>query len=160
MARLFLRIDLGTERLLGPGKVRLLEFIGERGSIAAAGRAMGMSYRRAWLLVDETNRCFREPVVRTQPGGRAGGGAELTGFGRDVIARYRAIERDAQTATAHHLAALEAASTAPPADPVAGPPRRAGDCRRGRRPAADDGGTVPPEPAERPDNLCRLSAHT
>ena len=114
MARLFLRVDLGGNRLLGPGKVRLLEVIGERGSISAAGRTMGMSYRRAWLLVDEINRSFHEPAVRTRPGGRSGGGAELTKVGREIIARYRAIERDAVRATADHLTAL--AEAAGPAD--------------------------------------------
>ena len=95
MAELFLRIDLGAERMLGPGKVRLLEMIDEVGSISAAGRALGMSYRRAWVLVDETNRCFSAPVVEAHPGGRAGGGAELTTFGREVVGHYRAIERRA-----------------------------------------------------------------
>ena len=62
---------------LGPGKIRLLELIGERGSISAAGRGMGMSYRRAWLLVDDLNRCFKEPVVLTQLGGSGGGGGRI-----------------------------------------------------------------------------------
>lgn len=109
MAELFLRIDLGAERLLGPGKVRLLETIDELGSISAAGRAMGMSYRRAWVLVDETNRCFHAPVVAARPGGRAGGGASLTTLGREVVAHYRAIERRAATAAAEDLEALQAA---------------------------------------------------
>lgn len=108
MAKLFLRVDLGAERLLGHGKVRLLAFIGELGSISAAGRAMGMSHRCAWRLVEQTNRCFRELAVRARPGGRAGGGAELTALGRDIVARYRAIEQDAQRAASPHLAALEA----------------------------------------------------
>ncbi len=110
MAELFVRIDLGAARLIGPGKVRLLELVDEHGSIAAAGRAMGMSYRRAWRLVDETNGLFREPAVATQHGGRAGGGAALTAFGREVVRRYRAIETEATAAAATHLNALEAAA--------------------------------------------------
>ena len=112
MARLFLRIDLGGERFLGPGKVRLLELIDELGSIASAGRAMGMSYRRAWRLVDETNRCFRQPAVAARPGGRAGGGAARTPFGREVVGRYRAIERQAETAARSELTALQASASA------------------------------------------------
>ena len=110
MAGLFLRVDLGGNRLLGPGKVRLLEVIGERGSISAADRTMGISYRRAWLLVDEINHSFHQPAVKT----RSGGGAELAKVGREIIDRYRAIERDATRATAEHLAAL--AEAAGPAD--------------------------------------------
>jgi molybdate transport system regulatory protein len=150
MAKLFLRVDIGADRLLGPGKVRLLEVIGELGSISAAGRAMGMSYRRAWLLVDEANRCFREPVVAARPGGRAGGGAALTRFGREVIGRYRAIEREAQAATAHHLEALEAAS-ARPADADTGEANRPACCAAGRgRPAEAEAAE------ERPAARCRL----
>ena len=77
-ARLSIRIDLPGGRRVGPGKIRLLELIDETGSISAAGRAMAMSYRRAWLLVESLNTGFREPVVDAQPGGRHGGGARLT----------------------------------------------------------------------------------
>jgi molybdate transport system regulatory protein len=143
---------MGAERLLGPGKVRLLEVIGELGSISAAGRAMGMSYRRAWLLVDEANRCFREPVVAARPGGRAGGGAALTRFGREVIGRYRAIEREAQAATAHHLEALQAAS-ARPAD-AADPDSQPAYCATGRARTAETKAPEDQQPAPR----CRLPA--
>lgn len=132
MAELFLRIDLGAERLLGPGKVRLLELIDRLGSIAAAGRSMGMSYRRAWLLVDELNGTFRQPVVAKQHGGRAGGGAAVTDFGREVVARYRAIEAEAQAAVAGHLQVLQAEAApceAAPQDP--GPADRPADCAGG-----------------------------
>ena len=105
--RLTIRVDFG-EFLLGPGKVRLLELIGDSGSISAAGRAMDMSYRRAWLLIDEMNRHFREPVVLTARGGRQGGGAELTEFGREVITRYRDLETRATAAAAPHVAAFDA----------------------------------------------------
>ncbi|MFP4270371.1 MAG: winged helix-turn-helix domain-containing protein [Alphaproteobacteria bacterium] len=135
MARLFLRIDLGAERLLGPGKVRLLEMIDEVGSIAAAGRALEMSYRRAWLLVDETNRCFSAPVVEARPGGKAGGGTQLTAFGREVVAHYRAIERRAAAAAADDLEALQAAA-AERLETPGGTGDRARDCRGGT--ARDD----------------------
>jgi molybdate transport system regulatory protein len=106
MARLTLRIEFDEERAIGPGKARLLELIQQHRSIAAAGRAMGMSYRRAWLLVDDLNRCFDEPVVRAQHGGRDGGGATLTDFGRSLVEHYRAIETEAERATRKRLAAL------------------------------------------------------
>ena len=109
MARLTIRIDLSGHGAIGPGKIRLLELVGESGSISAAGRAMKMSYRRAWMLIDNLNRCFRSPVVETQLGGTRGGGAVLSALGHDVIARYRAIERAAAKATAMQLAALDAA---------------------------------------------------
>ncbi len=109
MARLQLRIDFGPEGALGPGKIALLERIDECGSIAAAGRTMGMSYKRAWNLIDSLQSCFREPLVVTRPGGPRGGGTALTPFGRDVVRHYRAMERKAAEAAAGHLAALEAA---------------------------------------------------
>jgi molybdate transport system regulatory protein len=105
--RLTVRVDFGADRALGPGKIRLLEAIGKTGSISRAGRALGMSYRRAWLLVDDMNRSFRAPVVATQPGGARGGGAELTPFGLELIENYRAIESRATAAAKRHLQALE-----------------------------------------------------
>lgn len=78
MPTLSLRIDLEPEGRIGPGKIELLEKIASFGSIAAGGRAMGMSYRRAWELVDELNRVFGKPVLTSQSGGRHGGGAALT----------------------------------------------------------------------------------
>jgi molybdate transport system regulatory protein len=109
MATLRLRVDLDPCGAVGPGKIELLEHIEALGSIAAAGRAMGMSYRRAWELVDSVNQCFRQPVVAKQLGGAAGGGATLSPFGREVIRRYRAIEVDAERAATAHLKALQAA---------------------------------------------------
>jgi molybdate transport system regulatory protein len=106
--RLTLRVDFGTDRAIGPGKVLLLEAIRDTGSISQAGRSLGMSYRRAWLLVDDMNRCFREPVVTAQPGGSQGGGAALTAFGEKVVQRYRAIETQATAATKPQLHDLEA----------------------------------------------------
>jgi molybdate transport system regulatory protein len=108
-ARLTLRIDLGEDRAVGPGKVRLLEAIRDTGSISKAGIALGMSYRRAWLLVDDMNKCFSEPVIAAQVGGSHGGGAALTSFGNRLIDQCRAIETEAHFATASRLRELEAA---------------------------------------------------
>jgi molybdate transport system regulatory protein len=105
--RLTVRVDFGADRALGPGKIRLLEAIGKTGSISRAGRALGMSYRRAWLLVDDMNRSFRAPVVATQPGGVRGGGAALTPFGLELIEKYRAIEARATAAAEPDLQALQ-----------------------------------------------------
>jgi molybdate transport system regulatory protein len=107
MARLKLKLQVmcGEEIALGPGKADLLEAIAGHGSIAAAGRAMGMSYRRAWLLVDAMNRCWTEPLVATSPGG-----AELTALGGEVLEAYRRLARAAeQSACGPAWAALEAA---------------------------------------------------
>ena len=106
---LYLRVDFGEHGALGPGKTRLMELIAETGSISAAGRAMGMSYRRAWLLVDSLNAAFAEPLVAKQTGGSGGGGAVLTRLGRDVVGRYRRIERRAASAGRKDIAALAAA---------------------------------------------------
>src|SRR5262245_19295852 len=103
---LSLRIDLDDDGRIGPGKILLLEKIQEFGSISAAGRAMDMSYKRAWDLVDEINRICRQPAVERQTGGKNGGGAALTQFGLSLVARYRKIERDAASAVRKDLQAL------------------------------------------------------
>ena len=103
LPQLSVRIDLDSEDRIGPGKIELLEQIREHGSISAAGRAMDMSYRRAWLLVDALNRTFREPVVATKLGGNGGGGAELTPFGEALVGRYRDMEMVAHAALRPHL---------------------------------------------------------
>src|SRR6266850_598152 len=103
---LSVRIDLDTEGRIGPGKIQLLENIQEFGSISAAGRAMNMSYKRAWDLVDEINRICRHAAVERQTGGKNGGGAILTPFGMSLVARYRKIERDAASAVRKELQAL------------------------------------------------------
>lgn len=105
--RLTVRVDFGAERALGPGKIRLLEAVKNSGSISQAGRSLDMSYRRAWLLIDDMNRCFREPVVAAQPGGAQGGGAALTPFGEQVIEAYREIEARATAAAKQQLRELE-----------------------------------------------------
>ena len=105
--RLAVRVDFGSDRALGPGKIRLLEAVRNCGSISQAGRSLDMSYRRAWLLIDDMNRCFREPVVEAQPGGAQGGGAALTAFGEELIEKYRAIETQATAAAKQQLRDLE-----------------------------------------------------
>jgi molybdate transport system regulatory protein len=107
MATLSIRVDLDPSKRLGPGKIDLLEKIAEHGSISAAGRAMRMSYRRAWELVADLNAAFGAPVVTAQPGGKSGGGARLTPLGRELVAHYRAIEAEAAKAAAAHLRAFE-----------------------------------------------------
>ena len=87
-----LRLVFGDDAMLGPGKADLLRLIGETGSISAAGRRMGMSYRRAWSLVAELNGAFREPLVESARGGSGGGGAVLTDAGRSVLDLYRRLE--------------------------------------------------------------------
>ena len=97
--------DAGTVAI-GPGKIALLEAIAATGSITAAARALGMSYRRAWLLVDETNRCMVEPAVETVAGGERGGGTALTPAGAELVTRYRALERETANAARHALGPL------------------------------------------------------
>ncbi len=100
--RLSIRIDLTAGGRIGPGKVALLEEIDRSGSISAAGRAMKMSYRRAWQLVEDLNRTVSDPVVETSAGGAGGGGARLTEAGHTLVREYRAMERAAsETANAH-----------------------------------------------------------
>ncbi len=93
--RAAIKVDFGTEVRLGPGKVRLLELIAESGSISEAARQMEMSYRRAWLLIDEVNGIFGKPVVETATGGAGGGGAKITPLGEAVIVAFRSIENEA-----------------------------------------------------------------
>lgn len=107
--RLTLRVDFGSSRSIGPGKIRLLEAVERTGSISRAGRALGMSYRRAWLLIDDMNRCFRHAVVDAKPGGSQGGGAVLTRFGAELVRDYRAIETAATDAARQRLRGLEGA---------------------------------------------------
>ena len=93
--KLKLQLACGDGYAMGPGKADLLEAIGREGSISAAGRAMGMSYRRTWLLVDEMNRCFEHRLVETLAGGGRERGARLSEAGAEVLAAYRALEADA-----------------------------------------------------------------
>jgi molybdate transport system regulatory protein len=102
--RLSLRIDLANGARLGPGKAQLLALIDEHGSIRAAGAAMGMSYRRAWLLADEINRMFNEPSISTRHGGKSGGGAGLTPFGETLLATCRRMDAESHRALSADLA--------------------------------------------------------
>jgi len=108
MPSLSLRINLDPEGRIGPGKIQLLEQIAAFGSISAAARAMEMSYKRAWDLVEEMNRLFGKRLVSAQTGGKHGGGAQLTPVGLAVVSRFRAIERAATAAAAQQLTALQA----------------------------------------------------
>ncbi len=107
--RLSIRLDLASGARIGPGKVAVLEQIARSGSISAAGRALRMSYRRTWELVEDLNRSLGTPVVETAAGGSGGGGAVLTRAGKAVVERYRAIELDTATAARKHLLALHRA---------------------------------------------------
>lgn len=98
-----IRILVGAVVAIGPGKADLLQAIGRGGSISAAARSMGMSYRRAWLLVEAMNKAFRSPLVQTLTGGDGGGGARLTNLGEEVLRRYRAMEDRAARAVAADL---------------------------------------------------------
>lgn len=106
--RLQLRIFLGNSVAIGPGKADLLAAVAETGSISAAGRSMGMSYKKAWYLLDTMNRCFRTPLVEASKGGKGFGGARVTPLGTEVLARYRAVESRAAVAFADDLDALNA----------------------------------------------------
>jgi molybdate transport system regulatory protein len=107
MTRLTLRIDFDKDHRLGPGKIRLLELIQQHGSISAASRLMGMSYRRAWALIANLNETFTEPLITARTGGAGGGAAELTPKGQAVVRAYRAIEAGAASAALTELRPLE-----------------------------------------------------
>ncbi len=102
-----LRIDFPQAERLGRGKIMLLQHIAATGSISAAGRAMDMSYRRAWLLVSALNAMFSQPSVESQRGGKQGGGAEVTPFGLELISRYHAMQSRLETALADDLQWLD-----------------------------------------------------
>lgn len=112
--RLRIRVVFGDHAMLGPGKADLLTLIAETGSISAAGRAMNMSYKRAWLLVDTMNAAFTQPLVDRTRGGAKGGGARLTPMGETVLAHYRALEAKLVQAGAKEMAALRALQPDPP----------------------------------------------
>ncbi len=110
--RLTIRLDFDETRRLGPGKVALLESIGRTGSISAAGREHAMSYRKAWLMVEDMNRMFARPLVAARSGGVKGGGAELTEAGAQVAALYRAAERKMRDGAKAEIARMESALAA------------------------------------------------
>ena len=102
------RIMLDDEIAFGPGKADLLAAIQATGSISAAGKQLGMSYRRAWMLVDSMNRCFKQPLVETSTGGAQGGGTSLTDTGINVLADYRALQDEINTLGGVHFPRFEA----------------------------------------------------
>jgi len=99
-----LRISFRKSIAMGPGKADLLEAIAATGSISAAARKLAMSYRRAWLLVDTMNNCFKSPLVETLTGGAQGGGAQVTVLGHDVVRRYREMEKKAGASVSREMA--------------------------------------------------------
>ena len=127
-----LRIDLGPGISIGPGKIALLEQIERGGSLSQAARVLKMSYRRAWLLLDDLNHGLAEPVTTASVGGSGGGGAQLTDFGRRVIAAYREVERGSRELAAQKLEWISVAApeTREPAEtgrrPINRPLARAG----------------------------------
>ena len=113
--RLSIRIDLENGDRIGPGKIALLEAIRTTGSISAAARRIGMSYRRAWLLVEEINHALREPAVAAETGGRRGGGAVVTPAGEQLVGLYRTIESHARSAASGEFRAIGKLVRAPAA---------------------------------------------
>ena len=104
--RLSIRLDLTSGDRIGPGKIALLEAIQATGSISAAARRLDMSYRRAWLLVEQLNDALEEPAVTAAPGGRRGGGATLTPVGKQLVALYRSIEGIARSSAKEQFRAM------------------------------------------------------
>jgi len=98
-----LKVSFRKSIAMGPGKAALLDSIAKKGSISAAARELGMSYRRAWILVDTMNNCFVSPLVETLTGGSRGGGAQVTEFGHEVLVRYRAMERKATASVRNEM---------------------------------------------------------
>jgi molybdate transport system regulatory protein len=111
MAHLRLTVVLDSGARIGPGKAALLESVHSSGSISAAARAMGMDYKRAWHLIDSLNQAFNTPVVERTTGGTGGGGATLTPFGEELLARYRKLEAAARELAVSDLKALERISS-------------------------------------------------
>ncbi|MBC9246064.1 LysR family transcriptional regulator [Paracoccus sp. 11-3] len=106
--RIKLRLEYDVPLVLGPGKLQLLSLIDRLGSISAAGREMGMSYKRAWSLIEEMNSAFAAPVVASSRGGKGGGGATVTATGQEVMRRFQALENLLADQGADELAALSA----------------------------------------------------
>ena len=112
MSKLRIRLYFDDESWIGPGKAELLEAIARHGSISAAGRQMGMSYKRAWDLVAEMNRIFGGPVAEAQMGGKGGGGARLTPLGQEIVRQYRALEAAAAKAAQNPIRRLRKLASA------------------------------------------------
>lgn len=124
-----IRIDFDDDRYIGHGRVQLLELIGQHGSIAQAAKAMGMSYKRAWYLMDEFNSMFADPLIERQHGGRGGGAAKLTPFGADLVRQYRDMEAKALTVFSKPLASIEK-HLMPAEKPAPKPTKKSGQTAR------------------------------
>lgn len=124
MVSVRLRLDFASGSSVGPGKIDLLAAIGAEGSLSAAARQVGMSYRRAWLLLDSLNRAFASPATTASVGGRGGGGVVLTPFGRDLVRAYRAFEKDAARLAERRFAPLTRTARPARAGRRVAPPRR------------------------------------
>lgn len=107
MTRIVLRIDFDDVHYVGHGRIELMELIGQHGSIARAAKAMGMSYKRAWYLADAINETFAEPVIKRTHGGKGGGSAHLTDFGKELVSDYRNMEAKALKVFAQPLKRME-----------------------------------------------------
>jgi molybdate transport system regulatory protein len=112
--QLRLRVMRGSAVIFGPGRADLLALIQAHGSIAAAGREMGMSYKRAWALVDSLNTWFASPLVEAAKGGAGGGGAKLTPLGLELLSAYRRLEQECAEVSAGPLAQMQAALAVSP----------------------------------------------
>jgi molybdate transport system regulatory protein len=121
--RVSLRIDVGPGCSIGPGKIALLEAIRDSGSLSEGARSLGMSYRRAWLLLDDLNRSFEQRVAVTAAGGARGGGAQLTEHGHELVRDYRHVEQAALKAAGKHMGQARVQS-APPASRLRKPRKK------------------------------------
>lgn len=113
MIRLRFRLDFAPGTSIGPGKIDLLAAIDAEGSLSAAARQIGMSYRRAWLLLDSLNRGFSTPVTSASVGGRGGGGVALTPFGRELVRRYRAFDAEIEAIARRRWSTVSRMAAAP-----------------------------------------------
>ncbi len=127
------RIDFANNCYVGPGKIDLLEAIHRSGSLSQAARDLGMSYRRAWLLVDSLKSSFRESVTIAETGGKGGGGVTLTQFGRQLIKSYRALERDIARVASRRLRQVAPAAVARGPSRSASPPKVLARKRRSKK---------------------------
>jgi len=114
-----IRLDFSIDCSIGPGKIALLEGIERSGSLSAAARQLGMSYRRAWLLLHNTNAAFQEPVVELAVGGKDGGGAHLTEFGRKLVAEFRDLEEAVQELASQRFTAVRPSGQPSPGQALA-----------------------------------------
>lgn len=110
------RVARGIDIAVGPGKMELLQAIRDSGSISGGARRMGMSYRRAWMLVETMNSCFASPLVATSTGGRAGGGAKVTAEGETVLRVYAAMMAEVEAVAQRHLTPLLPSLVSKPAE--------------------------------------------